>query len=77
MQQGVHHIRKMATRGVLLALAKCDDRGKFQEAIENAVGEMGNMQTIFAKMRVDVLDLDSHKIEGEVLEALKRPRSQL
>lgn len=34
-----HHIRKTATGSVLLALEKCDDRTKLQEAFKKVVGE--------------------------------------
>lgn len=68
----VRHIRKTATGGVLLELAKCDNRAKLQEDIQRAVGDQGEVRSIVPKMRIEILDLDSLVTDAEVREAIRR-----
>ncbi|KAG8317168.1 hypothetical protein J6590_032856 [Homalodisca vitripennis] len=62
----VRHIRKTVTGGVLLELAKCDDRRKLHEAIQKAVGDRGDVRSIVPKARLEILDLDALTTEADI-----------
>lgn len=68
----IRAIRKTTAGEVLLELRKCDDRARFQEAIQKAVGDKGTVRSVSPSLRLEILDLDALTTKTDVEDALRR-----